>query len=112
MGHPGAEPLSHLGEHTTEARIEKSTEPLTPYEACAMSKATEIISRRIAKTPTADELMTRVTYDLIYITPTYNNNQWISHFRNYYMKMDFIYTHHTNVQAIVIVQNFLNLIKT
>jgi hypothetical protein len=75
MRHPGAEPLSYLKEHTTGAKIEKSTEPLTPCEACAVSKATEIVSQRIGKTPTADEPIARVAYDLIYITPTYNNNQ-------------------------------------
>jgi hypothetical protein len=112
MGHPGAEPLSHLEEHTTGAKIEKSTEPSTPCEACAVSKGTEIVSRRTAKTPTADEPMARVAYDLVYMTPAYNNNQWISHFRDYYTKMDFVYTHHTNGQAIAIVENFLNLIKT
>jgi hypothetical protein len=112
MGHPGVEPLSHLEEHTTGAKIEKSTEPSTPCEACAVSKATEIVSRRTAKTPAADEPMARVTYDLVHITPAYNNNQWISHFRDYYTKMDFVYTHHTKGQATAIVENFLNLIKT
>jgi hypothetical protein len=46
------------------------------------------------------------------MTPAYNNNQWISHFRDYYMRMDFIYTHHTKRQAMAIIENFLNLIKT
>jgi hypothetical protein len=112
MGHPGAEPLSHLEEHTTGAKIEKSTEPSTPCEACAVSKATEIVSRRTAKTPAADEPMARVAYDLVHMTPAYNNNQWISHFRDYYTKMDFVYTHHTKGQATAIVENFLNLINT
>ena len=67
MGHPGAEPLSYLEEHTTGAKIEKSTEPSTPCEACAVSKATEIVSRRTAKTPAADEPMARVAYDLVHI---------------------------------------------
>jgi hypothetical protein len=56
--------------------------------------------------------MVRVAYDLIYMTPAYNNNQWISHFRDYYTKMDFIYTHHTKRQVMIIMENFLNLIKT
>jgi Reverse transcriptase (RNA-dependent DNA polymerase) len=112
MGHPGAEPLSHLEEHTMGAKIEKSTEPSTPCEACAVSRATEIVSRRTGKTPAADEPIARVAYDLVHMTPAYNNNQWISHFRDYYTKMDFVYTHHTKGQATAIVENFLNLIKT
>ena len=112
MGHPGIEPLSHLEEHTTGAKIVESTQPSKPCEACAVSKATEIVSRRIAKTPAADEPMARVAFDLIQMKPAYNNNQWISHFRDYYTKMDFVYTHHTKGQATAIIENFLNLMKT
>jgi hypothetical protein len=112
MGHLGLEPLSHLEEHTTGAKVEKTTLPMTPYEACVVSKASEIVSRRTAKTPAADEPMARVAYDLIPMKPAYNNNQWISHFRDYHTKMDFVYTHHTKGQAIAIVEDFLNLIKT
>jgi hypothetical protein len=62
MRHLGAKSLSHLKEHTTGAKIEKSTKPLTPYEACAMSKATEIVSQRIGKTLVVDEPIARVAY--------------------------------------------------
>jgi hypothetical protein len=112
MGHPGLEPLSHLEENTTGAKVEKTALPTTPCEACAVSKASEIVSRRTAKTIAADEPMARVAYDLIPMKPAYNNNQWISHFRDYHTKMDFIYTHHTKGQATAIVEDFLNLIKT
>jgi hypothetical protein len=65
----------------------------------------------MAKTPTIDELITCIVYNLVYITLVYNNNQWISHFRDYYIKMDFIYIYHIKGQATVIIENFLNLIK-
>jgi hypothetical protein len=46
------------------------------------------------------------------MAPAYNSNQWISHFRDYHTKTDFVYTHHTKGQATAIVENFLDLIKT
>jgi GAG-pre-integrase domain len=95
LGHPGFEPLSHLEENTTGAKVKKTALPMTPCEACVVSKASEIVSQRIAKSIAADEPMTRVAYDLIPMKPVYNNNQWISHFRDYHTKIDFIYTHHT-----------------
>jgi hypothetical protein len=66
----------------------------------------------MAKTPITDKSIMCIAYDLVYITPIYNNNQWISHFRDYYIKMDFVYTYHTKGQAIAIIKNFLKLIKT
>jgi hypothetical protein len=69
MGHPGLEPLSQLEENTTGAKVEKTALPTTPCEACAVSKASEIVSRRTAKTPTADEPTARVAYDLVQMTP-------------------------------------------
>jgi hypothetical protein len=44
IGHLRAELLSYLEEHTTRAKIEKSTKPLTPYEAYTISKVIEIVS--------------------------------------------------------------------
>jgi hypothetical protein len=111
MGHPGQESLSHLEANTTGAIITTSAPSASPCETCAISKAHEIVSRRMIKENPAKEPMARVAYDLVQMTLAYNNNQWISHFRDYHTKMDFVYTHHTKGQATAIVENFSNLIK-
>jgi hypothetical protein len=90
----------------------KSAPSTPPYETCAISKAHEIVSRYTMKETPIEAPIARVTYDLVQMAPAYNNNQWISHFRDYHTKMDFIYTHHTKGQATTIVKSFLNLIKS
>jgi hypothetical protein len=79
---------------------------------CAISKAHKIVSHHTTKETPTEALIARVTYNLVQMAPAYNNNQWISHFRDYHMKMNFIYTHHTKGQAIAIVESFLDLIKS
>jgi hypothetical protein len=112
MGHLGQEPLSHLQANATGAIVTKSAPTTFPGETCAVSKAHEIVSRRTTKETPAEAPMARVAYDLIQMAPAYNNNQWISHFRDYHTKMDFVYTHHSKGQATAIVESFLNLIKS
>ena len=112
MRHSGQDPISHLEDNTTGAIIKKSALSTSPCATCAISRATEIVSRRTSKETLADELIARIAYDLISMTPAYNKDEWISHFRDYYTKMDFVYTHRSKGQATAIVESFLNLIKT
>jgi hypothetical protein len=44
------------------------------------------------------------------MTPAYNEDKWISHFRCYFIDMDFIYTHSKKSQATAIIKEFVNLI--
>jgi hypothetical protein len=108
LGHPGHEAVTHL-QKSVEGAVVTAAPSKSVCEACALSKAREIVSRRPTKEDPAAELLARVAYDLIQITTAHNQDKWISHFRCYYTGMDFAYTHTKKSQAVDIVTEFLNL---
>jgi transposase InsO family protein len=108
LGHPEHEAVTHL-QKSVEGAVVTAEPSKAVCEACALSKAREIVSRRSTKEEPAAEPLARVAYDLIQMTTAYNEDKWISHFRCYYTGMDFAYTHSRKSQAVDIVTEFLNL---
>jgi hypothetical protein len=108
MGHAGREPISHLQQSTIGAVV-TTPQSTSVCETCSVSKAREIISRRPTKEDPAEEPLARVAYDLIPMTVAYNDEVWVSHFRDYFTCMDFVYTHKKKSQAVDIIRAFFNM---
>lgn len=111
LGHPGREPVSNLQNNTKGARVTSSTDSAAPCETCALSKAREIVSRRSDREIPVEKPLERVGFDLIQMSPAYNNHEWISHFRCFHTGVDFVYTHSKKSQTTDIVVAFFNLVE-
>ena len=110
MGHIGKEPLSKL-QNNVHGAVVTDVVDQSPCSTCAVSKAKEIVSRRPDVEFPVDKPLERVGYDLIQMSPSYNNHKWLSHFRCLLTSMDFSYTHAKKSQAQPIVAAFLNLVE-
>jgi hypothetical protein len=110
MGHIGKDPLSKLQTNVRGARVTDVVDE-KPCTTCAVSKAKEIVSRRPDVEFSAEKPLERVGYDLVQMSPAYNDHRWLSHFRCLFTGMDFSYTHAKKSQAQPIVVAFLNLVE-
>ena len=111
MGHPGAEPLSHLENACTGIKVtEKGAgAEISRCKVCRLVNAQRMISRRPEKEEPTDAPLARVSYDLISMDEGYNGEKWISHFVCNYTQMDFVYTHIGKGQAVSVVKEFINM---
>ena len=111
MGHPGQAAISHLESAVTGATVSGRGPSTIDCEACSVSKAHQLISRRPDKEDPAAEPLARVAYDLIQFDSGYNQHVWVSHFYCYFSTMDFVYTHSHKSEATAIIGEFLSMVK-
>jgi transposase InsO family protein len=71
-----------------------------------------VVSRQSGQEEPAGEPLGRVGYDLIPIGDSYNRDRWVSHFRCFRTKADFVYTHLRKNDAVTVIKEFLNMAKT
>jgi hypothetical protein len=77
------------------------------YEVYAISKAIVVISRITnSKNPTNNKLFDKIDWDLIIITPAYNNNRYASYFRCKNTDFTKIYIYKNKINTIDYTNNF------
>ena len=114
LGHPGQEALTHLQGSTEGVDMKEGPAgPLTiECEACSLSKAHRVVSRRPDHEEDASKPLERVGFDLIAMPEAYNGHRWISHFVCFQTRMDFVYTHASKSSSTSIVEDFVHLAST
>ena len=111
-GHPGKDPIKHLKESTRGAIVHGDGLTTIECEACSLSKAHEIISRRPSDHP-ATQPFERVFFDIMHFTEAYNNHNFMHHLFDEYTKIHLIETtvHNGNGITLEILEYWYNLIK-
>ncbi|KAF2834676.1 hypothetical protein M501DRAFT_1000139, partial [Patellaria atrata CBS 101060] len=79
MGHSGPEAIKHLTTDVVGAEIDGRGPSTIDCEVCAVSKATEIVSRRPLDEP-ATRIFQRVSYDIVSFPPGYNGHRYLTHY--------------------------------
>jgi hypothetical protein len=69
------------------------------------------VFRRIKHEESIDYSLNWIEYDLIFINKKYNENFWINHFVDFYIKMNFVYTHSRKNDAFSMIREFLKTIR-
>jgi hypothetical protein len=110
LGHLSAETISHLEQATTDTKLAGSAIDIANCVPCRLSKAREIVSRRIIKKDPADEPLARVAYDLMNFEKGYNGDCWVCHFKCCLTTIDFVYTYSKKSQTVDVITEFVNMI--
>ena len=112
LGHPGPETIDHLEEAVENVRVIGTATSTTECETCAVTKARHIVSRRLGNEEPASKPLGRIGYDLMPMDESFTDDRWVSHFRCFSTGMDFVYTHPRKNNAVPIITDFLNMIRT
>jgi hypothetical protein len=109
LSHSRSKIIAHFVERVNEIKIDDldSTSSINRCETCALIKTHEIVSRRLEQKESIDYSLSRVDYDLISMNEKYNENFWISHFVDFYTRMNFVYTHLRKNDALSVIREFL-----
>jgi hypothetical protein len=115
LAHASPKIIKHITKASADITIDTSVlYPVTlDCEIYAISKATVVISRITnSKNPTNNKPFDKIDWDLIIITPAYNNNRYASHF--YYKNTDFtkIYIYKNKTNTVNYIDNFYQEVKT
>jgi hypothetical protein len=87
--------IVHLAEKVDEVKVDNldSASTINRCETCVLTKTHELMSRRLEQKKSIDYFLNRVDYDLISMNERYNENFWINHFVDFYIRMNFVYIH-------------------
>jgi hypothetical protein len=112
LGHLDADALEHLVEQTIGSKIKGPVK--VECKACAISKATRIVSRRSPQTQ-APRPFWRIHIDIFDLHTSYNGKTCALLIRDEYTSMIFIYVHvlpdHTTASVFGSLKAFIALIK-
>jgi hypothetical protein len=113
LDHSRSKIIVHLSERVDEIKIDDldSASSINRCETCALIKTHEIMSRRFEQKESIDYFLNRVDYDLISMNEKYNENFWISHFVDFYIRMNFVYIHSRKNDALSVIREFLRTIR-
>jgi hypothetical protein len=113
LSHSRSEVIAHLAEKIDEIKINDfdSASTINRCETCVLIKTHEIMSRRSKQEESIDYSLSRVDYDLISMNEKYNEDYWISHFVDFYIRMNFLYTHSRKNDALSMIREFLKTIQ-
>ena len=116
LAHVSDETIQHLPKGAEGMKIFDDVAQMIPKtnecESCALSKAREIVSRKFDNAESADTLFFRISYDLIQMAPSLNQEKWISHFVCYAIDFHIVYTHRHKSDASSLMRKTINLIFT
>jgi hypothetical protein len=106
--------IVHLVKRINKIKIDDldSTSSINRCETCALIKTHELIFRRFKQEELIDYFLNRVNYDLISMNEKYNEDFLINYFVDFYIKMNFVYTHSRKNDAFSIIREFLKTIKS
>jgi hypothetical protein len=108
LGHPGPEAIKHLQESTIGAQLVGNPPTTIECEACSISKAKQIISRR--PSPRGERPYERICWDLIQMTKAYNGDKWVSHMVCDRTAMNHVYTQSSKTQSLTTIQRFIRYV--
>ncbi len=105
--------IAHLVERINEIKVDdlNSASTINRCETCVLIKTHELMSSRLKQKKSIDYLLNRVEYDLISINEKYNENFWINHFVDFYIKMNFVYIHSRKNDVLSMIREFLKTIR-
>jgi hypothetical protein len=95
LEHSRSKIIVHLVEKVNEIKIDdlESASSINKCETCAFIKTHEIVFRRIDQKESINHSLNRIDYDLISMNEKYNDDFWVNHFIDFYIKMNFVYTY-------------------
>ncbi len=111
LGHAGSDAIAKLPSAIDGLKLSSPfvLEEFRTCEACRLSKAHQIVSRKSDNEIPATRPLQRVAYDLIPMIEGYNGHKWISHFVCQVTHYHWVWTHCTKGQATYIVTLMVNL---
>ncbi len=107
--HSRSKIIVHLAERVNEVKVDdfESASSINKCETCALIKTHEIVFRRIDQKESIDHLLNRIDYDFISMNEKYNDDYWVNHFVDFYIKMNFVYIHSRKNDALSMIREFL-----
>jgi hypothetical protein len=113
LSHSRSKIVAHLAEKVNEIKINDldSASSINRCETCVLIKTHELIFRRFEQKELIDYFLNRIDYDLILMNEKYNDDFWISHFVDFYIRMNFVYTHSRKNDALSMIREFLKTIQ-
>jgi hypothetical protein len=105
--------IVHFVEKIDEIKIDDfdSASSINRCETCALIKTHEIMFRRFEQKESIDYSLSRIEYDLISMNEKYNEDFWVNHFVDFYIKMNFVYIHSRKNNAFSMIREFLKTIR-
>jgi hypothetical protein len=103
----------HLAERINEVKIDdlNLASTINRCETCVLIKTHELVSRRLEQKKSIDYFLNRIDYDLISMNEKYNEDFWISHFVDFYTRMNFVYIHFRKNDVLSMIREFLKTIR-
>jgi hypothetical protein len=113
LNHSRSKIIAHLVEKVNKIKINDldSASSINRCETCALIKTHKIVSRRIDQKESTNHSLNQVDYDFISMNEKYNKNYWVNHFVDFYIKMNFVYTHSRKNDAFSMIREFLKTIQ-
>jgi hypothetical protein len=113
LEHSKSKIIAHLAERINEIKVDnfESALSINKCETCAFIKTHEIVFRRINQKESIDHSLNRIDYDLISMNEKYNDDFWVNHFVDFYVRMNFVYTHFRKNDALSVIREFLRTIR-
>jgi hypothetical protein len=109
LEHSKSKIIAHLVKKIDEVKVDnlESASSINKCKTCVFIKTHEIVFRRIDQKESIDHSLSRIEYDLISMNEKYNDDFWISHFVDFYTRMNFVYTHSQKNDALSVIREFL-----
>jgi hypothetical protein len=113
LNHSKSKIIVHLAERINEIKVNDldSASFINRCETCALIKTHEIVSRRFEQKESIDYSLNRIDYDLISMNEKYNENFWVNHFVDFYIRINFVYTHSRKNDVLSMIREFLKTIR-
>ncbi len=105
--------IVHFAERINEIKIDDldSASTINRCKTCVLIKTRELMSRRLEQKESIDYSLNRIDYDLISINEKYNKDFWISHFVDFYIRMNFVYTQSRKNDVLSMIRELLKTIR-
>jgi hypothetical protein len=109
LNHSRSRIIIHLVERINEVKVNDfdSASFINRCETCVLIKTHEIIFRQFEQKELINYFLNRIDYDLISMNEKYNENFWISHFVDFYIRINFVYTHSRKNDAFSMIREVL-----
>jgi hypothetical protein len=114
LGHASPEVISHVASAGNDITVDDSSPTPTTIECetCSLSKATEIVSRRVeVEEPENNVPFDRTTWDMIEMGKGYNGDRYVSHFQCRQYLFNLVYTHSRKSDALQFFEKAINTIE-
>jgi hypothetical protein len=113
LSHSKSKIVAHLAEKIDEIKINDldSASSINRCETCVLIKTHELMFRRFEQKESIDYFLNRIDYDLISMNEKYNENFWVSHFVDFYIRMNFVYIHSRKNDVLSMIREFLKTIR-